>query len=157
MASKHARPRAAELTRPPIRLTAARSAESAAQMIADPQGVGDGGERGVHRADADEETGVDDVEVVEFVRLAVAVEHGGRGIVAEPAARSGLPLLAKAAEGKPSADLGSASPRPAELPLCCHGATSSLREESSRCVECGLCRHFGKRARRDSNSRPSVP
>ena len=54
-------------------------------MVAHPQRIGDGGERGIHRADADEEAGVDDIEIVEFVRLAVAVEHRGGGIVAEPA------------------------------------------------------------------------
>ena len=59
------------------------------QVVADAQRVGHRGQRRVHRADAREEAGVDDVEVVELVRLAVDVEHRGRGIGAE-AAGAGL-------------------------------------------------------------------
>jgi hypothetical protein len=51
------------------------------------------GERWIHRPDTDEEAGVDDVRVVEFMRLATGVEHGTFWIGSEaaPAAISGLP------------------------------------------------------------------
>src|SRR3954462_8119746 len=56
-----------------------RSAQAFAQVVADPQGVGDRRERRVHRTDAGEEAGVDDVEVVHLVRPAVDVQgRGGR-------------------------------------------------------------------------------
>ena len=55
------------------------------QMLADPDGVGHGGESRVHCADAREEAGVDDVEVVELVGLAVLVEHRRSRVVAEAA------------------------------------------------------------------------
>src|SRR4051794_26299573 len=41
------------------------SGESVGEVLADPDGVGHGRERGVHGADAREEARVDDVEVVE--------------------------------------------------------------------------------------------
>ena len=44
-------------------------------VLADADGVGDRREGRVHRADAGEEAGVHDVEVVELVGLAVRVEH----------------------------------------------------------------------------------
>src|SRR6476660_5771714 len=66
-----------------------RSAESFEHVIPDAQCVGDGGERRVHRADAREEAGVDDVEVVHLVRAAVHVERGARRVGAEPD-RAGL-------------------------------------------------------------------
>ena len=54
-------------------------------MFADADGVGHRGERRVHGADAREEAGVDDVEVVELVGLAVGVENRGGRVGAEPA------------------------------------------------------------------------
>jgi hypothetical protein len=45
------------------------------QVVADPDGVGHCGEGRVDRADAGEEAGVDDVEVVKFVGPAVGVER----------------------------------------------------------------------------------
>ncbi len=65
-------------------------------MIADAQRVGDGGERGVHGADADEEAGVDDIEIVEFMRLAVAVEDGRAWVGAEA---TGAGLMGAARQG----------------------------------------------------------
>src|ERR1019366_10787671 len=57
----------------------------AQQVLAHADRVGHGGERRVHRAAAGEEAGVDDVQVVEFVGLAVDVENRGGGVGAEPA------------------------------------------------------------------------
>src|SRR3954451_17136680 len=54
----------------------ARCAEPREQAVADAQGVGHRGQRRVDGADAREEARVDDVEVVELVHAAVAVEHG---------------------------------------------------------------------------------
>src|SRR3954468_23103317 len=64
-------------------------AQPLADVVAGPQRVGDGGQRGVHGADAGEEAGVHHVEVVQLVGLAHRVERGGRGIRAEPD-RAGL-------------------------------------------------------------------
>ena len=61
------------------------SCEPVGEVLADADGVGHRGERRVHGADAREEAGVDDVEVVELVGLAVDVEHRRRRVVAEPA------------------------------------------------------------------------
>src|SRR5215216_234757 len=55
------------------------------QMVADAEGVGHRGQRRVHRADAREEAGVDDVEAVELVRAAVDVEHRAGRVGAEAA------------------------------------------------------------------------
>src|SRR4051794_10479572 len=60
------------------------SAESFDQVVPDPQGIGDGRERRVHRADAGEEARVDDVEVVDLVGPAVDVQGGGSRVGAEP-------------------------------------------------------------------------
>ena len=49
------------------------SPESFGRVLAHPDGVGYGRERRVHRADAGEKAGVDDVEVVEVMGLAVDV------------------------------------------------------------------------------------
>src|SRR5690242_4730565 len=57
----------------------------AEQVLADPDGVGHGGEGRVHRPDAGEEAGVHDVQVVQLVGLAVDVEHRRGRVVAEPA------------------------------------------------------------------------
>ena len=64
-------------------------------MVADAQGVGHRRERRVHRADAAEKAGVDDVQVVELVGLAVRVEDRRLRIVAEAA---GARLVGDAAE-----------------------------------------------------------
>src|SRR5215471_9555013 len=68
---------------------AARSRQSVQEVIAHTDRIGDRGERGVYRADADKEARVHHVEIVELVRLAVRVQDGALGIRAE-AARSGL-------------------------------------------------------------------
>lgn len=65
-------------------------------MFSNPERVGNSGERRIHCADARKETGVHDVKVVEFVRLAINVEHGGFRIGAEAA---GAGLVADAGEG----------------------------------------------------------
>src|SRR4029453_16701894 len=62
-----------------------RSLDSLEQVVANAERVGHRRQRGVHRADAREEARVDDIEVVELVRLAVGVEHRRRGIGAESA------------------------------------------------------------------------
>ncbi len=54
-------------------------------MIADAQRIGNGRQRRIHRADAGKETRVHDVEIVEFVRLAVHVQHRIVRVGAEPA------------------------------------------------------------------------
>src|SRR5215472_15420354 len=59
--------------------------EPLGEVVGYAQGVGDGGEGGVHRADAGEEAGVHDVEVVQFVGLAVDVQDRGGRVGAEPA------------------------------------------------------------------------
>ncbi len=61
------------------------SAHPLEQVVADAERVGHRGQRRVHGADAREEAGVDDVEVVELVGPAVAVEHRRRRVGAEPA------------------------------------------------------------------------
>jgi hypothetical protein len=50
-------------------------ADALRQVLPHPDRVGHHGQRGVHRADAREEAGVHDVQVVQLVRLAVDVEH----------------------------------------------------------------------------------
>ena len=65
------------------RLSPARHPQALAQVVPDAERVRHRGQPGVHRADAGEEAGVDDVEVVELVRLAVHVEHRRLGIGAE--------------------------------------------------------------------------
>src|SRR5947207_3865906 len=72
-------------TAKPTRRRLLRSRQSLQQVIAHADGVGDGGERRIDRADADEKARIDDVEVVELVRLAVDVENRGLGSAAEPA------------------------------------------------------------------------
>src|SRR3954453_599819 len=52
-------------------------------MVADAQRVGHRRQRRVHGGGGREEARVDDVEVVEVVRLAVEVERGPRGIETE--------------------------------------------------------------------------
>jgi hypothetical protein len=51
-----------------------RLAEPRHQVIPNAKRIGHSGERRVHCSDAREETGVDDVKVVEFVCLAIGVE-----------------------------------------------------------------------------------
>ena len=67
-----------------LRLADAR-AEALEQVVAHPQRVGHRRQRRVDRADAREEAGVDDVEVVDLVRAAVGVEHRRRRVEAEAA------------------------------------------------------------------------
>ena len=52
-----------------------RLPQSLEEVVADPEGVGHRREGRIHRADAREDACVDDVQVVELVRLAVHVEH----------------------------------------------------------------------------------
>src|SRR5207249_192920 len=59
------------------------SAEPLPQVIAHPERVRHDGERRVHRAARGEEAGVDDVEVVDLVRLAARVERRRPGVRAE--------------------------------------------------------------------------
>ena len=59
------------------------------QMIADPQSVGHCGQSWIHRTDAREKTRVHDVKVVEFVRLAIYIEHRALRVLAK-AAGAGL-------------------------------------------------------------------
>jgi hypothetical protein len=66
-------------------------------------GVGDDGERGVDGAGGDEAGGVDDVEVVEVMGLAVGVEDAGGGVVAHAA---GAVLVADAFEGDALLEVG---------------------------------------------------
>src|SRR5262245_22167278 len=66
-----------------------RSLDALEQVVADAERVGHGRQRWVHRADAWKEARVDDVEVVELVRLAVGVEDRRLRVGAE-AARAGL-------------------------------------------------------------------
>ena len=54
-------------------------------MIADPQSVGHCGQSWIHRTDAREKTRVHDVKVVEFVRLAIYIEHRAFRVGAETA------------------------------------------------------------------------
>ena len=44
-------------------------------MIADAQRIRDGGQRRIHRADAGEKACIHDVKIVEFVCLAIHIEH----------------------------------------------------------------------------------
>jgi hypothetical protein len=60
------------------------AAEPVGEVVSDPQGVGDDGERGVHCGAGDEEARVDDAEVVELVHLAVEVQGRGGRVGAEP-------------------------------------------------------------------------
>ena len=53
------------------------------EVVADAHGVGDRGKRRIDRADAREEARVDDVQVVQVVRLAVRVEHRRLRVIAE--------------------------------------------------------------------------
>jgi hypothetical protein len=80
---------ASEIRRAPAIATAACSRQSLQQVIAHADRIGNRGERRVQRADADEETGVHDVEVVELVSLAVRVQYGALRVRSE-AARPGL-------------------------------------------------------------------
>ena len=59
------------------------------EMLGHPNGIGHRRQRRVHGADADEEAGVDDVQIVELVSFAVDVEDRGLRIGAE-AAGAGL-------------------------------------------------------------------
>src|SRR5689334_15525017 len=67
-----------------LRLRRRAHPEAIQQVVADAERVGGDGEGRVHRRARAEEAAVDDVEVVEIVRLAVDVERGRLGVVAEP-------------------------------------------------------------------------
>jgi hypothetical protein len=53
------------------------------QMISHPQRIGYNRQRRIHCAARREEAGIDDVEIVHFVRFAVAIKRGSLRIVAE--------------------------------------------------------------------------
>src|SRR6516225_6655791 len=53
------------------------------QVITYTQGVGHDGQRRIHRAARREEAAVDDIEIVEIVRLAVRIERRAQRIAAE--------------------------------------------------------------------------
>src|SRR5215472_2758936 len=60
-------------------------ADSLGDVFTDPDAVGDGGQSWIDRPDAREEAGVGDVQIVDFVRLAVHVENGCRRVRPESA------------------------------------------------------------------------
>src|SRR5262245_50263757 len=68
--------------------------QSLQQVVAHADAIGDRGLRWIERARADEKARVDDVQVVQLVRLAVYVEHGGLWVAAE-AAGAGLMRAAR--------------------------------------------------------------
>src|SRR5947209_16645272 len=70
---------------PATRPTELWLAHSLQQVVAHADRIGDCGEGRVHRADADEEAGVDNVQVVEPVGLAVHVENRRLGVAPEAA------------------------------------------------------------------------
>ena len=72
--------RGCQLTRLDLGAPAIHSLE---QVIAYPQRVGHDRERRIHRAARAEEAGIDNVEIVELVRFAVAIERARSWIVAE--------------------------------------------------------------------------
>ena len=63
--------------------------QSLCEMFGHPDGIGHRRQRRVHGADADEEAGVDDIQIVELMSFAMNVEDGGLRINAE-AAGAGL-------------------------------------------------------------------
>ena len=77
-------------------------------MVADPHGVGDRGQGRVHRGRRDEEAGVDDIEVVELVGLASAVQHRALRVVAEPHRAA---LVGRAVERQQASRTGSGAAR----------------------------------------------
>jgi hypothetical protein len=65
-------------------------------MIGDPDCVGDDSKRGIYGACRDEAGGVDDIEVIDIMGLAMQVENAGSRIVADSA---GAILVADAFQG----------------------------------------------------------
>src|SRR4029078_3914018 len=63
--------------------------QSLGEMLSHPDGIGHRRQRRVHGADADEEAGVDDIQIFQLVRFAMSVEEGGLRINAK-AAGAGL-------------------------------------------------------------------
>src|SRR5205823_11891692 len=59
------------------------SLQSLQEMIADAQGVRHDRQGGIDRRTGHKEAAVNDVEVIQIVRLAVHVQHGSRRVVAE--------------------------------------------------------------------------
>src|SRR6516164_9215067 len=57
-------------------------------MISYADRIGDRSQGRIHRTDTDKETRVHDIEIVELMRLAVLVQHGGLWVRAEPACPS---------------------------------------------------------------------
>ena len=73
------------------------------QVVCDPNSIGDDGERWVNRAAGREEAGVDNIEIIEIVGLAVDVEDGLFRVGAEAA---GTVLVAYAFEGNTLFEVG---------------------------------------------------
>src|SRR6478736_3818336 len=72
------------------------SAEALQEVVANAQGIGHRRQGRVHGPDAREEAGIDDIQVVELVGLAVDVEDGGRSVGPEP---DGAGLVGDAGDG----------------------------------------------------------
>src|SRR5262245_35047890 len=53
------------------------------KMIANANGVRHRGQSRIHRADAREEAGVDHIQIIQLMRLAISVEHRRPGVFAE--------------------------------------------------------------------------
>src|SRR5215469_11308608 len=59
------------------------SGQPAPEMLSHSDGIGDGGERRVDRADAGEEAGIHYIEIIELMGLAVGIQHRGFGVAPE--------------------------------------------------------------------------
>ena len=59
-------------------------AQSLQQVVAHADRIGDCGKGRIHRSDTDEETCVDNVQVIELMRLAVHVERRRLRVMTEP-------------------------------------------------------------------------
>ncbi len=57
--------------------------QSCEEMVAHPNGVRHRSQSRVHRANAREETGVDHIQVIQLMRLAIDVEHRSFGVITE--------------------------------------------------------------------------
>src|SRR6185437_13623810 len=71
------------------------SCEPLLYAVGDAKRVGDDGQGRVHRADGRKKARIRQIEVVELVRLAVEIEHGGLGVGSET---RGAGLMGGAAE-----------------------------------------------------------
>ncbi len=129
------------------------------QMLADPQGVGHDRQRRIDRRAGREEAAVHDVEVVEFVGLAVHVE--GRGLRVAPEADRPV-LMRDARERDALADEEVAGEDPHVAGVAVHGAlallaacTSGASRGASRARRRCSARTSGRCSRRGRGSRGS--